>query len=146
MFIKNFYVLIKFKLLPSLQHSLKNKAGAFAEDVEVLCGGDILSVKKVFKQYEKLTRRSGLQLNVDKTEILVLMNEEIRNYLVNYNGRQINISTLTEIKICGIWFCNDRDRAYKFNITDKIIKMESNLKSWRNRNLTYEGQSLIIKK
>ena len=121
------------------------KAGAFADDVGVLCGGDQLSVRRVFYQYEKLTKRSGLELNADKTEILVLQNDVSQNYHVNYLGKIINLSTLKEIQICGIWFCNDRLRAYKLNVTDKILKMESNLKAWRNRNLTYEGKSLIIK-
>ena len=52
---------------------------------------------------------------------------------------------MTELKICGIWYCNDPERAYKLNITDKIVKLESNLKLWRSRNLTFEGKSLIIK-
>ena len=30
-------------------------------------------------------------------------------------------------------------------MTDKIEKLESNLKRWKNRNLTFEGKSLIIK-
>ena len=32
------------------------KAGAFADDVGVLCGGDLKSVCRVFTQYEKLTK------------------------------------------------------------------------------------------
>ena len=32
--------------------------------------GDNDSVKEVFKQYEKLTKKSGLVLNADKTKIL----------------------------------------------------------------------------
>ena len=59
--------------------------------------------------------------------------------------QQIEIETLQEIKICGNWYCNDAARAYKLNIADKILKMESNLKAWTSRNLTYEGKSLIIK-
>ena len=30
-------------------------------------------------------------------------------------------------------------------VLDKIIKMESNLKLWKNINLTIEGKSLILK-
>ena len=78
------------------------KAGAFADDVGVLCGGDLLSVRRVFHQYERLTRRSGLQLNADKTEILVLHEEATRNYSVVYQGKQINIRTLKEIK--NMWY------------------------------------------
>ena len=49
------------------------------------------------------------------------------------------------MKICGIWFCNNNDNEYKLNVTDKILKLESMLRSWRSRNLTFEGKSLIVK-
>ena len=48
------------------------KAGAVADDVGVICGNDLRSIQGVFKQLERLTRRSGLELNTDKTEILLL--------------------------------------------------------------------------
>ena len=136
--------MIKFTTKIS-KEDISFKAGAFADDIGVLCGGDLLSIKKVFQQYGKLTRRSGLVLNADKTEISVFSNDRSRPYVVDYDSRQVNLVTLNEIKICGIWFCNDRARAYQLNIQDKILKMESNLRAGRNRNLTYEGKSLIIK-
>ena len=48
--------------------SVNYKAGAFADDVDVICQNNISSIQAVFRQYEKLTRRSGLELNADKTE------------------------------------------------------------------------------
>ena len=64
-------------------------------------------------QYEKLTRKSGLVPNADKTEILVLTNNIQREYDITYCGEETKIKTLKEIKICGIWYCNDADWAYK---------------------------------
>ena len=121
------------------------KAGAFADDVNVLCKGDIISVQAVFDQYEKLTRRSGLELNADKTEILSLKSDTVLRFNLNYLNTQFVISTITRIKICGIWYCNNKNEEYRLNITDKIAKMNCMLKKWRTRNLTYEGKSLIIK-
>ena len=66
-------------------------------------------------------------------------------YDVQYCGSDIAVTTLKEIKICGIWYCYDQERAYKLNVTDKVEKLNSNLKRWKNRNLTFEGKSLIIK-
>ena len=71
------------------------KAGAFADDVGVLCGGNQLSIRKVFEQYGKLTRRSGLVLNADKTEILVLSNNRSRSYEVDYDGRQVDLGSIS---------------------------------------------------
>ena len=48
------------------------KGGAVADDVGVLCGSDPGSIQGVFSQYGRLTRRSGLELNTEKTKILNL--------------------------------------------------------------------------
>jgi hypothetical protein len=50
---------------------VKCKAGAYADDVRALCRGD-RSVQRMFEQHEKLTHRSGLKLNAEKTVILAL--------------------------------------------------------------------------
>ena len=121
------------------------KAGAFADDVDVICGKDDISIQAVFTQYEKLSRRSGLELNAEKTEILSLKSSATISYNINYMGINVPIKTIPKVKICGLWFCNNKLEEYKLNISDKILKLESMLKSWRSRNLTYEGKSLIIK-
>jgi hypothetical protein len=121
------------------------KTGAFADDIGVLCKGEPASVQKVFTQYERLSRRSGLVLNADKTEILLLYTNRTRVFNIRYMDKVIDIESIKEVKICGIWYCNSLDREYNLNITEKINKMGSILKSWKNRNLTYKGKILIIK-
>jgi hypothetical protein len=132
-------------ITPRTREEVNIKAGGFADDVHVLCGADEESVKGIFRQYERLTKKSGLELNAEKTEILSMHSYVPRVYDVQYCGANIALTTLNEIKICGIWYCNDQDRAYKLNVTDKIEKLDINLKRWKNRNLTFEGKSLIIK-
>ena len=46
------------------------KAGAYADDAHTVCKADQESVQGIFKEYDRLTSRSGLELNADKTEIL----------------------------------------------------------------------------
>ena len=121
------------------------KVGAFADDVDVVCKSDQASVQRVFEQYEKLTRRSGLELNADKTEILALHTGRSLTYNVSYNGHTFAISTVKELKICGIWYCNMAENEYKLNITEKIEKLSHKIKLWKSRNLTFEGKSLIVK-
>ena len=132
-------------ITPRSNEQIDLKAGAYVDDVLVVCGADNESFKWIFKQYERLTRKSGLELNAEKTEILSMHSDRPRTYDVQYCGSDIHLTTITEIKICGIWYCNDLERAYKLNLTDKITNLESNLKLWRSRNLTFEGKSLIIK-
>ncbi len=70
-----------------------------------------------------MTRKSGLELNADKTEILriVHLNEDevllSLNYVVEYNH----------------------------NILSKVERFELQLKKWMYRNLTLEGKNLIVK-
>ena len=94
-------------------------------------------MRGIFRQYERLTKKSGLEVNAEKTEILSMHTNVPRVYDVQYCGANVSLTTLNEIKICGIWYCHDRERAYKLNVTDKIEKLGSNLRRWKNRNLTY---------
>ena len=124
---------------------VKCKAGGYADDVYVVCKGDQESVQGIFDQYGRLTRRSGLVLNAEKTEILNLHTDRKRIYRVEYNRQEVKVVTVNELKICGIWYCNNLEREYKLNIRDKIDKLKSKIRLWKSRNLTFEGRSLIIK-
>ena len=75
-----------------------------ADDAYALRGADNESVKGIFRQYERLTKKSGLELNAEKTEILSMHTNVPRTYNVTYCGVNISLTTLTEIKICGIWY------------------------------------------
>ena len=85
-------------------------------DVDIICKRDTSCIQAVFKQHEKLSKRSGLQLNAEKTEILHHNSNTILNFDVAYLGRNVNISTIVSVKICGIWYCNDKNVEYKLNI------------------------------
>ena len=58
------------------------------------------SIQAVFKQYEKLTVRSGLELNADKTEILSLSTDVPLDFDVTYLGKNVHITTLNRVKVC----------------------------------------------
>ena len=34
-------------------------------------------------------------------------------------GKKVKVTTIKEVKICGIWYCNDKIKEYKLNILDK---------------------------
>ena len=85
-----------------------HKASGYADDISIVCRGDNESVQMVFDEYQRLTDRSGLTLNADKTEILRLDGGDLRNYNIHYDNHRINIETVRLIKICGIVFCSDR--------------------------------------
>jgi exonuclease III len=124
---------------------ITHKASGYADDIAVITKNDCESIKEIFKEYERLTNQSGLELNAEKTEILQLNNNRINKYRISYKGQSSTINCVDKIKICGINFCEDLNEEYKMNVTDKIIKFEFKLKPWFHRYLTMEGKILIIK-
>ena len=86
-------------------NTVKLKAGAYADDVHTLSKADQESVQGIFTQYERLTKRSELELNAEKTEILLMHIDLSRMYTVQYCGTEVKLTTLKEVKICGIWYC-----------------------------------------
>ena len=107
---------------------------------------DKVSLNQVFHEYQRLTDRSGLTLNGDKTEILNLNpNINTKSYLVKYENKCIRIDSVLTLKICGIHFCKDVNEEYNHNVNQKIDKLVKNLKVWSSRHLTFEGKALILK-
>jgi exonuclease III len=124
------------------------KVSGYADDIAVICRSNNQSINAVFKEYERLTRISGLELNADKTEILNLNTENpLPNltYKVNYLGESYDLVAVRSLKICGLIFSSCDDDEYLSNVQDKIVKLEGQLKKWMVRNLTLEGKILIVK-
>ena len=70
----------------------------------MLCGSDPGSIQGVFSQYGRLTRRSGLELNTEKTKILNLHSDRELYYNMNYN-RILGANRLLLLKLMTIkWF------------------------------------------
>jgi hypothetical protein len=52
-------------------------------------------------------------LNTEKTEILALNSGKSLTYDIEYCGEKFEIKTVKELKICGLWYCNDIEKEYK---------------------------------
>jgi exonuclease III len=121
------------------------KAGAYADDVSVICKNNQESIQEVFNEYDRLTERSGLELNADKTEILKLSNHHKTTIRVKYRDANIEIGTVDKLKICGLYYCNNQEEEYQLNVAQKIDKLSYKIKKWIPRFLTIEGKILIVK-
>jgi len=119
------------------------KGAAYADDISVIC--ERKSIQLVFNEYDRLTSRSGLELNADKTEILKLNSKESESFNITYNEKRFQISTVDTIKICGLCYCCDMEKEYQLNVHEKIMKLTHKIKAWSHRHLTMEGKVLIIK-
>ncbi len=99
------------------------KGAAYADDISVICKKDQKSIQAVFTEYERLTERSGLELNADKTEILSLNPMREETIPIKYNRNNFEIKTINKLKICGLYFCSSLDEEYKLNVLTKIEKL-----------------------
>jgi len=132
---------------PLTNQTVKNKTGAYADDVGTVVKNDPESINNVFKEYAKFSEYSGLRLNEEKSEIMIL-NEKGRfiakDIEIDNGIRRFKLKTVEKVKICGVTFSANKSLSHKENILDKIDKMERNLIMWLHRGLTLLGKVVII--
>jgi len=126
------------------EHELKNMS--FADDITAICT-NIEGIQYIIDEYMNFSKYSGIKLNIEKTEIMILGKKTNETIIFNicHDNMIIKIKESTKVKICGITFSNNSDEAYKENILDKISKLERHLNIWKQRNLTLQGKILIVK-
>ena len=135
------------KITTDLRGSRTYKINGYADDIAVTTLDDQDSLDQIFKEYERLSLRSGLELNADKTEIIRLHTVGVHPPYVRikYLSNDYRIDLVEKLKICGVFYSNDKVEEYKLNILDKIDKLKNQLRKWMVRHLTLEGKVLIVK-
>jgi exonuclease III len=123
---------------------ISNKTGTFADDVFAITADNPECLNEIFVEYNRFSQRSGIELNVNKTEILRL-GTQANHFKKLYHVNNSTIESVESIKICGITFSNNKELSYQKNIKDKIVKLEKQLIMWLSRGLTFEGKVLIVK-
>jgi hypothetical protein len=64
---------------------------------------------------------------------------------MTYQNKEFKITTINNLKICGLYFCNNILDEYHLNVVEKIRKLSHKMKQWIPRHLTFEGKTLIVK-
>jgi hypothetical protein len=127
------------------------KVIAYADDITVITNNRRDSISAVFKEYDRLTRASGLKLNADKTERFDISGRGVDMQLaaavheIDYGGMTHYISPLQQVKINGIVFHRDRRRMAELNYRHMRDKMMAHFRNWSKRSLTLLGKIQIIK-
>ena len=122
------------------------KTYSYADDVSCTICSDETSVRQLFKEYERLTRMSGLELNADKTEIMPIGNNlDARTFNVSYLNQNYEVRTSEEVKINGILFHSNPNEMRQRNVKSAIDKMDCHFKKWSRRSLSTLGRILIVK-
>ena len=128
------------------------KTYAYADDVNAVIKNTQIGLQEIFKEYGRLTRASGLELNADKTEIMHL-NSRNQNpndvvqlgFDVSYLGKLYRIQTSERIKVNGVYLQQNVNQMKDTNVESALKKMDSILKKWTARHLTTLGKILIAK-
>ena len=128
---------------------VKNKTGAFADDVGTVTKNDTRSLNEIFKEYQKFSDLSGIELNETKTEVMRLGPQQIpfitETLQITTQRKNFTLETVPKIKICGIVFSNDPNKAYESNVTEKLDRLKKKLLAWQFRGLSLGGKILIVK-
>ena len=120
------------------------KAYAYADDINCVIKNDLNSLQRIFWEYERLSRLSGLVLNADKTEIMLIRSNNVRNVINNQNLFRIRYMG-DRHDINGIILCEDLELLKERNVDEVCRKINSQLKKWGRRNLSIIGKILITK-
>ena len=126
---------------------INSKVGAFADDVGMAVKNEPQTIEEIFKTYKRFSNLSGIELNVDKTEILQLNVNSTHGEFASTRivAGNKTFQTVESIKICGMVFSSNQVVSYNENIIDKIEKLEKQLVRWLARGLSMEGKILIVK-
>ena len=65
--------------------------------------------------------------------------------IVDADGNEITSKSIEAIKVFGITYSDNEELAYEKNITDKIMKLDNQIKKWLWRALSLEGKIIITK-
>jgi len=115
----------------------------FADDTCILIKKDVDSLRYIFTILEDFKTASGLNINIDKTDILRLgpfaQTEERLCPQLKINWSNNNVKTL------GVYVGNNTDSIYDLNFVPKIDKVRTIINIWSQRNLSIYGKSIIAK-
>ena len=124
------------------------KIYSYADDINVLTKNSETNVQNIFTEYERLSTKSGLILNADKTEIMRFKSggEAIRStFNVRYLNGHYSIETREQVKVNGIFLLQDQTRALEMNVDKVVNATMKHLSMWSTRNLSLLGKILIVK-
>ena len=121
------------------------KTYAYADDINATIQESQISLQSLFLEYERLSRKSGLELNADKTEIMRLGGHNERTLRVTYLNKTFVIETIPKIKINGILFQRDTKAMEQENVDAACARIDQQFNRWAKRSLTTLGKVLIVK-
>ena len=112
----------------------------FADDTTIAIQNTKDNIRKTFEAIEFFGKASGLRLNIDKTEIILLGNTTKADIPKKYRS-QIK----SQIKSLGLTIGTDRKTSITTNYDEILGKMKATLNKWNERRTSLAGKITIIK-
>ncbi len=127
----------KIKGLDCLDKDIKQLM--YADDTTLLLS-DFESMKNAIDTVNKFSQVSGMKLNVEKTEGILL--RPLKNSVIEYEGIKFNNNA---IRCLGVYIGHNQNQCYMKNWEEKIEKIRLVFERWKYRKLTLFGKILIVK-
>ena len=128
--IKGFNINDSMKEIKILQH---------ADDCTIPAK-DSDSIKHIKDTVNEFCKYSGVKLNIEKTEVILLGN--LKRYDKDeIHGFKINKSY---VKCLGVYIGHDKDMCFYNNFTQKIEDISKLVHTWKSRHLTIFGKCVVI--
>ena len=119
------------------------KLVVFADDLTSFLR-DGASLNALLGTIECFTTYSGLRINYDKTEVMLLGNQKLNPAMLAIrSGKDITIKTA--VKILGVYFTYNQFLWKKLNFEETLKSISEKLRFWNWRNLTILGRIQIVK-
>ena len=119
------------------------KLKIFADDLTSFLRDDVL-LNALLGTIECFTLYSGLKINYDKTEVMLLGNQKLNPAtLAICSGKDITIKKA--VKILGVYFTYSQFLWKKLNFEETLKFISEKLRFWNWRNLTILGRIQIMK-
>ena len=112
----------------------------FADDTSIAIKNKAGNIKKTFDAINNFGQRTGLKLNIEKTEIILLGETQVKDIPKKFR-HQIK----ENIKSLGLVISTDPAKTKRANYEEVIDKMKTVLTTWRNRRTSLAGKINIIK-
>jgi len=118
------------------------KITAYADDITIFARNEE-DINKAFQIIQDFGKYSGLKMNKDKTEILVIGASKG----VAFKNREIEKLKVKTLKVTGVHFgtSETKEQAERDNFEPILANIKRTLNEWNTRDLSILGRALVVK-
>merc|ERR1712004_702073 len=123
------------------QDPVRSKGSAYADDINITIPRMESTLRALLKAIDAFTPISGLKVNHDKTQVLMLGKKAKTDTKI---CPDLNLNYVTRLKVLGVTFASD-PKDMEENYENKVTEIKKLLNRWSFRNLTVYGRVQLVK-